>query len=162
MNHCPDCEIDTRQNSCPLCHQLLSVKSLTEDQRAYPRYDQKLYKMKDRLANLAIFGGVIATVICLLINIIVMPHFLWVFYVAVAIFYLLVSLNHTILLPGDLGGKIIDQVIGFTILLLVIEYISVSFIYCIFILHLSCSTYYYHSIIHFFHRLILAVRLLLK
>ncbi|CAD2080609.1 DUF6320 domain-containing protein [Jeotgalicoccus meleagridis] len=131
MNHCPDCEIDTRQNSCPLCHQLLSIESLPEDQRAYPRYDQKLYKMKDRLANLAILGGILATVICLLINIIVMPHFLWVFYVAVAIFYLLISLNHTILSPGHLGGKIIAQVISLTILLLVIDYMSGSLMWSI-------------------------------
>ena len=131
MNHCPDCEIDTRQNSCPLCHQLLSIESLPEDQRAYPRYDQKLYKMKDRLANLAILGGILATVICILINIIFMPHFLWVFYVAVAIFYLLISLNHTILSPGHLGGKIIAQVISLTILLLVIDYMSGSLMWSI-------------------------------
>src|SRR5699024_2085438 len=122
MNHCPDCEIDTRQNSCPLCHQLLSIESLPEDQRAYPRYDQKLYKMKDRLANLAILGDILATVMCLLINIIVMPHFLWVFNLPVASFHLLLSLNHTILSSCHLGGKVITQVISVTTLLLIIDY----------------------------------------
>ncbi|WP_166626230.1 DUF6320 domain-containing protein [Jeotgalicoccus sp. S0W5] len=121
MNRCSECEINTKQRACPLCHQLLSTTDLPKEERAYPAYDQKRFKVKDRLAKFAVFGGILASIICLLVNIIVMPRFLWVFYVAVAVFYLLVSLNHTILSPSHLGGKIIAQVVSLTILLLVID-----------------------------------------
>lgn len=126
MNRCQKCEINTEEQTCPLCHQVLSKVEQAEDQRAYPVYDQQEYKMRARISRLAIIGGILATLICLLINVIVMPHFLWVFYVAVAVFYLLVSLNHTILSASHLGGKITAQVISLTILLLVIDGMSGS------------------------------------
>src|SRR5699024_8464073 len=75
---------------------------------------------------MTVIGGIIAILICLLINMIVMPHFLWVFYVAVAVFYLVVSLNHTILSAAHLGGKITAQVVSLTVLLLVIDGMSGS------------------------------------
>lgn len=126
MNRCGECEIVTEEQTCPLCHKVLSEVEQAEDDRAYPVYDQQEYKTRARISRLAIIGGILATLICFLINVIVMPHFLWVFYVAVAIFYLLVSLNHTILSASHLGGKITAQVISLTILLLVIDGVSGS------------------------------------
>lgn len=126
MNRCTECEIVTAENTCPLCHQVLSEDFGKEENRAYPVYDQQEYKTRARISRLAIIGGILATLICFLVNLIVMPHFLWVFYVAVAVFYLLVSLNHTILSASHLGGKITAQVISLTILLLVIDGMSGS------------------------------------
>lgn len=126
MNRCTECEIVTAENTCPLCHKLLSEDRNAEEARAYPVYDQQEYKMRARISRLAIIGGILATLICFAVNLIVMPHFLWVFYVAVAVFYLLVSLNHTILSASHLGGKITAQVVSLTILLLVIDGMSGS------------------------------------
>lgn len=126
MNRCTECEIITAENTCPLCHKVLNEYGSAEDTRAYPVYDQQEYKTRARISRLAIIGGILATLICFAVNLIVMPHFLWVFYVAVAIFYLLVSLNHTILSASHLGGKITAQVISLTILLLVIDGMSGS------------------------------------
>lgn len=126
MNRCTECEIVTAENTCPLCHKLLSEDRNAEETRAYPVYDQQEYKMRARISRLAIIGGILATLICFVVNLIVMPHFLWVFYVAVAVFYLLVSLNHTILSASHLGGKITAQVVSLTILLLVIDGMSGS------------------------------------
>lgn len=126
MNRCTECEIITAENTCPLCHKVLNGYGSAEDTRAYPVYDQQEYKTRARISRLAIIGGILATLICFAVNLIVMPHFLWVFYVAVAIFYLLVSLNHTILSASHLGGKITAQVISLTILLLVIDGMSGS------------------------------------
>lgn len=126
MNRCTECEIVTAEHTCPLCHKVLSEDFSREESRAYPVYDQQEYKIRARISKLAIIGGILATLICFLVNLIVMPHFLWVFYVAVAVFYLLVSLNHTILSTSHLGGKITAQVISLTILLLVIDGMSGS------------------------------------
>lgn len=126
MNRCHECEIITDEQTCPLCHKVLSEIEQAKDKRAYPVYDQQEYKTRAWISRLAIIGGVLATLICFVVNLLVMPHFLWVFYVAVAIFYLLVSLNHTILSASHLGGKIIAQVISLTVLLLVIDGMSGS------------------------------------
>lgn len=126
MNRCAECEIVTAEHTCPLCHKVLTGDGSTEENRAYPVYDQQEYKTRARISRLAIIGGILATLICFAINLIFMPHFLWVFYVAVAVFYLLVSLNHTILSASHLGGKITAQVISLTILLLVIDGMSGS------------------------------------
>lgn len=126
MNHCKDCEINTKEATCPLCHKLLSTEDIKAEDRAYPIYDQRQYKMRALVTKLTIAGGILAVLICLLINMLVMPHFLWVFYVAVAVFYLVVSLNHTILSASHLGGKIIAQVVSLTLLLLVIDGVTGS------------------------------------
>lgn len=126
MNRCTECEIVTAENTCPLCHRVLAEDGNAEENRAYPVYDQQEYKTRARISKLAIIGGLLATLTCFAVNLIVMPHFLWVFYVAVAVFYLLVSLNHTILSASHLGGKITAQVISLTILLLVIDGMSGS------------------------------------
>ena len=126
VNSCEDCEIYTNESTCPICHQLLSDTNIKTEGRAYPVYNQRQYKLRAQISRMTVIGGIIAILICLLINMIVMPHFLWVFYVAVAVFYLVVSLNHTILSAAHLGGKITAQVVSLTVLLLVIDGMSGS------------------------------------
>lgn len=127
MNHCPNCDVQTNDKKCSLCRTVLVEQdNHSKSKKGYPDYDRKEYQTRAFISKLAVLGGILATIICFAINIIVMPHFLWVFYVAVSIFYLLVSLNHTILSASHLGGKIIAQVISLTILLLVIDVMSGS------------------------------------
>lgn len=132
MNHCPNCDVWTDEKKCSLCHTMLTAHDAApETKKGYPDYDRKEYRTRARISRLAVLGGILATIICFAINIIVMPHFLWVFYVAVAIFYLLVSLNHTILSASHLGGKITAQVVSLTILLLVIDGMSGSILWSV-------------------------------
>lgn len=121
MNQCPNCDVLTDERVCPLCHAQVNAEP---GEKMYPNYDREAFEIRARIRKLAILGGILATIICLVINIVVMPQFLWVFYVAVGIFYLLVSLNHTILSGSHLGGKITAQVISLTIVLLVIDGMS--------------------------------------
>ncbi|WP_462421275.1 DUF6320 domain-containing protein [Salinicoccus sp. Marseille-QA3877] len=124
MNQCPNCDISTAQDICPLCRTELTKKEDSEMTVGYPEYDVKEQKIRTRISRLAILLGSLAVLICFAINLIVIPQFLWVFYVAVAVFYILVSLSHTILSASHIGGKITAQVISLTILLLVIDFMS--------------------------------------
>ncbi|WP_411842435.1 DUF6320 domain-containing protein [Salinicoccus sp. HZC-1] len=124
MNKCLNCDMWTHHEICPLCHAETIGEGVHEEGAHYPAYDMEEYKKKTRISRIAIFSGVLAVLACLVINIAVMPRFLWVFYVAVAVFYVLVSLNHTILSASHLGGKIVAQVVSLTVLLLVIDIMS--------------------------------------
>lgn len=124
MNWCPDCDIMTSQNICPLCRMELADAEGSKMTVWYPEYDAREQKIRTRISRLAILLGSLAVLICFAINLIVIPQFLWVFYVAVAVFYILVSLSHTILSASHIGGKITAQVISLTILLLVVDFMS--------------------------------------
>lgn len=124
MNQCPNCDITTSQQVCPLCRETIVEAEDSQVTVWYPEYDIKEQKIRTRISRLAILLGSLAVLICFAINLIVIPQFLWVFYVAVAVFYVLVSLSHTILSASHIGGKITAQVISLTILLLVIDFMS--------------------------------------
>src|SRR5699024_2649559 len=74
-----------------------------------------------RTPKITVLAGISAILICLLINIIVMPQLLWIFHVAGAVMYMLVSFNHTILSKSHLGSKIVMHVLSLTVLLLLID-----------------------------------------
>lgn len=116
----------TSHETCPLCHTRTRQDTASE-RMLYPVYDAKEYRLRTRISRLAILLGSLAVLICLAINIIVLPGFLWVFYVAVSVFYVLILLSHTILSRSHLGGKIVAQVVSLTILLLVIDVMSGAF-----------------------------------
>lgn len=123
MNQCPNCDVWTEDEYCPLCR--LALESPGERAAAwYPYYDPEAQKKRTNISRLAILLGTIAVLICFAINLIVIPQFLWVFYVVIGVFYILVSLSHTILSASHIGGKITAQVISLTIVLLVIDFLS--------------------------------------
>lgn len=126
MNKCGNCDVWTNHKTCPLCYTETMGQGAPEKGAYYPEYDMEEYKKKTRLSRIAIFLGVLTVLACLVINIVVMPQFLWVFYVAVSVFYVLVPLSHTILSASHLGGKIVAQVISLTVLLLIIDIMSGS------------------------------------
>lgn len=125
MNKCIKCDIRTNHTTCPLCY-AETIEEGVPEEAYYPSYDMEEYKKKTRISRIAIFSGALAVLACLIINIVVMPQFLWVFYVAVSVFYVLVSFSHTILSASHLGGKIVAQVVSLTVLLLVIDIMSGS------------------------------------
>src|SRR5699024_4710385 len=97
MNWCPDWDIATSQNIRPLCRMELADSEDSKMTVWYPEYDAREQKIRTRISRLAILLGSLSVLICFAINLIVIPQFLWVFYVAVAVFYILGSLNHTLL-----------------------------------------------------------------
>ncbi|MFC3388044.1 DUF6320 domain-containing protein [Salinicoccus sesuvii] len=88
--------------------------------RSYPFYDRESLE-KRRTPKIAIIAGLMIILTCVFINLIVMPHYLWVFYVMGTVIYAVVSLNHTILSKSHLGSKIVGQVASLTLLLLLID-----------------------------------------
>jgi hypothetical protein len=124
MHKCPNCGVQVSQKTCPLCHEKKVSSEDNGDEKWYPDYDIAQQKIRSRISRLSIFTGTLAVLICLIINVIVIPQFLWFFYVAVAVFYTLVLLSHTILSASHIGGKITAQVVSLTILLLVIDAMS--------------------------------------
>ncbi|MCG1009469.1 hypothetical protein J4760_05335 [Salinicoccus sp. ID82-1] len=120
MNHCEQCTINTKHNICPLCSQQLASIDSKMENRTYPAYDrQSLGKRK--APRIAVFAGLSIILACIFINLIIMPHFLWVFYVMGSVAYAVISLNHTILSKSHLGSKIVGQVASLTLLLLLID-----------------------------------------
>lgn len=123
MSKCPNCDVTVHQNVCPLCGQKMDGGN-EKEYRWYPEYNIEEQVRRTRISRLAIFAGGLAVLICLMINLIIIPQFLWVFYVAASVFYVVVSISHTILSGSHIGGKITAQVISLTILLIVIDIMS--------------------------------------
>ncbi|MFD2830799.1 DUF6320 domain-containing protein [Corticicoccus populi] len=122
MNKCPNCDVQVSQSTCPLCYTQLDTEE--RQYEWYPDYNSEEQRIRTRISRLSILAGSLAVLICLMINIIILPQFLWVFYVAASVFYVMVSISHTILSGSHIGGKITIQVISLTILLLVIDAMS--------------------------------------
>ncbi|MFC3418529.1 DUF6320 domain-containing protein [Salinicoccus hispanicus] len=120
MNHCEQCSVKSKHNTCPLCSRRLSSTYIAVENRPYPKYDrQSLGKRK--ASKIAVFAGLAIILACIFVNLIVMPHFLWVFYVIGFVAYAVISLNHTVLSKSHLGSKIVGQVASLTLLLLLID-----------------------------------------
>lgn len=120
MNHCDQCGINSKHNICPLCSRQLMAEDTGIMDRAYPIYDRRSLS-KRKTPKIALFAGLMIILMCIFINLIVMPHYLWVFYVIGTVAYAVVSLNHTILSKSHLGSKIVGQVASLTLLLLLID-----------------------------------------
>jgi len=120
MKQCEECRIWTSHAACPLC--LVSMEGLSDgsEEKRYPSYMDRKFSRR-RTPKITVLAGISAILICLLINIIVMPQLLWIFHVAGAVMYMLVSFNHTILSKSHLGSKIVMQVMSLTVLLLLID-----------------------------------------
>ncbi|KKK35899.1 hypothetical protein WN59_03585 [Salinicoccus sediminis] len=120
MKQCEECRIWTSHAACPLC--LGSMEGLSDgtEEKKYPSYMDRKFSRR-RTPKMTMLAGITVILICLLINIVIMPQFLWIFHVAGAVMYMLVSFNHTILSKSHLGSKIVMQVMSLTILLLMID-----------------------------------------
>src|SRR5699024_8375342 len=119
MIKCAECSTWTRQDTCPLCQTRLLDKDADREYR-YPSYKGMKFGFR-RAPRFAILAGVFIIMTCLFINITVMPHYLWIFYVAGSVTYFIVSFNHTILSKSHLGSKIVIQIVSLTLLLLLID-----------------------------------------
>ncbi|WP_411842268.1 DUF6320 domain-containing protein [Salinicoccus sp. HZC-1] len=120
MEQCEECRTWTKQPVCPLCQEKISGVETIADNKWYPSYLGKKFG-KRRAPKIAVFAGILIILACLFINILVMPHFLWIFYVAGAVIYTVVSFNHTVLSKSHLGSKIVMQVVSLTLLLLIVD-----------------------------------------
>lgn len=120
MKQCEKCRLWTGQQACPLCQENMMELNNSSEEKKYPSYFGKKFSRR-RAPKIAVFAGLLIILTCLLINIIVMPQFLWIFYVAGAVIYMMVSFSHTILSRSHLGSKIVIQVVSLTSLLLIID-----------------------------------------
>lgn len=123
MKKCEECHTWTKQEVCPLCQEDMMDNNNSSENKRYPSYFGKKFSRR-RTPKIAVFAGILIIMACLLINIIVMPQFLWIFYVAGAVIYMMVSFSHTILSRSHLGSKIVIQVVSLTSLLLIIDFQS--------------------------------------
>lgn len=119
MIRCEACSTWTRQKKCPLCQTQLTDNEIEKEQ-SYPSYQGMKFGYR-RAPDLAILAGIFIILTCLFINITVMPHYLWIFYVAGSVAYFVVSFNHTVLSKSHLGSKIVIQIVSLTLLLLLID-----------------------------------------
>lgn len=120
MKKCEECHTWTRQKACPLCQKSMMGMETSADEGWYPSYLGRKFA-KRRAPKIAVLAGTLIILACLFINMAVMPQFLWIFYVAGAVLYTVVSFNHTILSKSHLGSKIVIQVVSMTSLLLIID-----------------------------------------
>ncbi|WP_164217300.1 DUF6320 domain-containing protein [Virgibacillus sp. YIM 98842] len=125
MNHCMNCGVWVEHLTCPLCHRKVANPTFTTEVKWYPDYHSlKQKKGNSFVSRLVIFVSIVIVSTCLLINIFVTPDFLWVFYVAATVLYLLVTSNHTINSSAHTGAKIFGQVISLSGLLIVVDVLS--------------------------------------
>lgn len=120
-----NCGVWLERLTCPLCYRKVANPTFNTEVKWYPDYHSlKQKKVTSFVSRLVIFVSIVIVSTCLLLNIFVTPDFLWVFYVAAAVFYLLVTSNHTIISSAHTGAKIIGQVISLSGLLIVIDVLS--------------------------------------
>ncbi len=120
MKKCEECRTWTKQQVCPLCNEDMSDVGNSSAEKRYPSYFGKKFARR-RAPKIVVFAGILVMLTCLFINIMIMPQFLWIFSVAGAIIYMMVSFSHTILSRSHLGSKIVIQVVSLTSLLLIID-----------------------------------------
>ncbi len=125
MNQCTNCNVWIEDGTCPLCLQYMPEEMLDRKVNRYPIYQPTNQRVRNAFfLRLMIFISVVILSASLLINIFLTPQFFWVYYVAAAIFYLLVAINHTIISSAHMGAKIVYQVISLTGLVIVIDILS--------------------------------------
>lgn len=122
MNQCKNCGVWVEGLTCPLCHRGILDPTTSAEIKGYPDYGRLRWDKKNVfISKLAIFIAVSIISICVLINLVTMPHTLWSLYVATIVFYLLITCIHTILSASHPGGKILVQLISLSGLLLLTD-----------------------------------------
>src|SRR5699024_695773 len=115
MKQCEECKIWTSHSACPLCLENMEGLSDGTEEKRYPSYTNRKFSRR-RTPKMAMLAGITVILICLLINIVIMPQFLWIFHVAGAVMYILVSFIHMFFSKSDFGSKIFFLVLILSVL----------------------------------------------
>lgn len=127
MKRCERCNVNvnTEFDTCPLCFRELTD---VEGKKSRDLYKQKVDKPKNKHRELMIkiflFLSLIATVACLLVNLLTKVLPLWSLLVVQVIIYCWILVCHTILSDRGILGKILLQVISIFGLLWTCEWIA--------------------------------------
>lgn len=124
MNRCLNCGVWLEVKTCPLCHQKIAEPTVVQEINRYPDYDGVGPKKTSLFARLVIVISIAIVSASLLINVFVTPHFFWVLYVMATVLYLSISINHTIMSSAHPGGKIVNQMICLSGLLVIVDALS--------------------------------------
>lgn len=122
MKHCDKCNVDvsTSRKTCPLCGEILKGDSDNQSLELFPKYQEPIIRINFVLRTL-LFLAITSIIASLLVNLIVTPNNWWSIYVVISIMYLWVLLRNTIMARGNIGGKLLLQMIAVSILVIVVE-----------------------------------------
>lgn len=118
MKHCNHCDvkIETNQTTCPLCGAALEGQGGEE---VYPVVvtHQKYHFIK----RLLLFLSVASAAVCVLINFLTTPDFWWWMIVVTVMVYAWSVVLHTRRRGGNIGGKILMQVVCGSVLAVLLD-----------------------------------------
>jgi len=122
MKRCDFCriEINGAIEHCPLCFRSLKK---TEDIciREYPEYKKLDKTILSFRSKILLFVFISVSSISLLVNLMVWTGTPWFLYVVTSLFYIWILIHSTIAGRGSYGAKLILQLIGLSVLVVVID-----------------------------------------
>lgn len=111
MNQCHNCGVRVKNSTCPLCHRGIAYSSSTE-KNEYPTYPTVNADKKGKIiAKVALFIAISLISVAFVINLLTPSHNLWFIYFVSIVFYVFITIYHTILSPSHIGGKILVQLV---------------------------------------------------
>lgn len=129
MKFCKNCKVkvDAERNYCPLCFRELAPVDESSSQE-YPFAERKknetFIKNDSFVLRLFIFLSLCAISICLLVNFLTRPNFLWSLVVVGGTVYVWILVCHTIMSRRGVFEKLLIQFLAITFLLWTCEHIS--------------------------------------
>lgn len=126
---CPKChvEVDESHSHCPVCGRFLKDVSHTEKQSIYPTPNYKTLERKNStiLQSIFAFPLLSALLVTLLIDLLLIRNnFGTSFLVTFIVFYLWIFIYQTLLSNQGIGAKILWQILGLSLLLLMIGFVT--------------------------------------
>lgn len=125
MTKCSHCGVivDSNLMKCPLCFNSLN-KGKDKTFFEYPEYkssDKSVLKFK-----LKVLAFIFISIICVsvLINLLTWNGYPWFLFIATSLFYIWLLIRNTIVSKSLYGTKVITQLIGLSVLIIVIDILS--------------------------------------
>lgn len=117
MNDCTVCQIKTPHHVCPICQHELTSDPHSES--LYPEVQTTLRKNSKKKIIFFIMISMLA--ISIFINFTVSTTVLWSLYVLGSVFYAIILINHTFLSEAHSGSKVLLQLCGLSLMLIIFD-----------------------------------------
>lgn len=123
MSRCKFCNVHVSDSltKCPLCFKLINEQP-ARDKCEYPIYNTKVPRETDKIVTrICLFLSIVTIVTCVFINIVNHEKDWWSVSVSASILYAWLLIKNTILSKSHVGAKILFQVLGLSVMVLLID-----------------------------------------
>ncbi len=125
MTRCEFCNIEINDNLtiCPLCFKSLKL-IMRQQYPEYPKYKKLDYTLLSFGLKIILFIFISVSSISLIINLLLWQGIPWFILVISSLLYIWLSIKNTIVSKANYGAKIILQLLGLSLLLIIIDFVN--------------------------------------